>query len=169
MPLKILGHAGWKITNATLSPFAVLISYLLTYIQLMVSKLNRDHDVIGRNFCLGYPHILPYVMLDISTFSVVLTDFSEPYLIGSKNSFSLRCLPEHTGVLLQFPFISPNAAITIHCPSGPSFLPLAVPAHLLLQQSHSAQPTGPATHICKATHASVLMWREFVQLRPKKV
>lgn len=88
MPLKILGYAGWKIRNATLSSFVVLISYLLAYIQWMVSKLNGDHDGFGRN-SLGYPHILPHVMLDISTFSVVLIDFSGPCLIGSRNSFSV--------------------------------------------------------------------------------
>lgn len=149
MPLKILGYAGWKITNATLSSFAVLISYLLAYIQLMVSKLNRDHFVFGRNSCLGYTHILLHVMLDFSTFSVVLIDFSVPCLIGSRNSFSLRCHQSSS----QSPFISPNAAITIPCPSVPSSLPLAVPAHLL-QWSHSAQPTGPASHLQGHTHLS---------------
>lgn len=82
----------------------------------------------------------------------MLIDFSGPHLIGSRNSCSLRCLTEHTGAVLQSPFLSPNAAITIPWPSVPSSLSLAVPAHLLLQQSHSAQPTGPASHICKATH-----------------
>lgn len=108
----------------------------------MVSKLNRDQDVFGRNSCLGYHHILPHVMLDVSAFSVVVIDFSGPCLIGSRNSFSLRCLAEHIGAVPQSPFVSSNAAITIPCPSVPSPLPLAVPAHLLLQQSHSAQPTG---------------------------
>lgn len=107
MPVKILGYAGWKITNATLSSFVVLISYFLAYIQLMVSKLNRDHDGFGRNSYLGYPHIFPHVKLDVSTFSVVLIDFSGPRLIGSRNSFSLRCLTEHIGAVLQSPSLSP--------------------------------------------------------------
>ena len=103
-----------KNKNTTLSSFAVLISYLLAYLQLLLFKLNRDYDVFGRNSCLGYPCILPHVLLSVSTFPVVATDFSGPRLIRSRNSFSLRYLAQQVGAAVsQPPFISPNAAITI--------------------------------------------------------
>lgn len=74
-----------KNKNATLSSFAVLISYLLACLQLLVFKLNRNYDVFGRSSALGYPCILPHVLLGVSTFSVVAKDFSEPCLIRSEN------------------------------------------------------------------------------------
>lgn len=44
-----------KITNATLSSFAVLISHLLAYIHLMASKLNRSQrsQCVWQKFLLG--------------------------------------------------------------------------------------------------------------------
>lgn len=158
MPLKILGYAGWKITNATLSSFAVLISYLLAYIQLMVSKLKRDHFVFSRNSCLGYTHILLHVMLDFSTFSVVLIDFSVPCLIGSRNSFSLRC---HQSTLGQFhsphlyhPMLpSPSSVPQSPLPCPWLFQPISCSG--AIQHSPLGLPV-----ICRATHTSVLMWKE---------
>lgn len=101
----------------TLSSFTLLISYLLACLQLLVFKLNRDYDVFSRNSCLGYPCILPHVLLDVSTFSVEAKDFSGPCLNRSGNSFNLRCLAEQAGAAVSLPpFI-----ITQCCPPSVPF------------------------------------------------
>lgn len=161
--------------NATLSSFAVLISYLLAYLQFFVFKLKRDY-VFGRNSCLGYPCILPHVLLSVSTFSVVVIDFSGPCLIRSRNSFSSRCLVEQVGAAVSQPHLYYQIylyTITILSPSVPSSLPLAVQSHVLLQVSHSVWVTGSASPIsksrCLSASTDAREGKQFVQLRPKKV
>lgn len=88
--------------------------------------------MFGRNSCLGCLCILSHVLLGVSTFSVVVIDFSGPCLIRSRNSFSLRCLAEQVGAAVsQPPFIPSNAATTILSLRPLSLAP-AVEAHLLL-------------------------------------
>lgn len=113
-----------KNKNATLSSFAMLMSYLLACLQLLVFKLNRYYDVFGRNSHLGYACILPHIQLGVSTFSVVAVSFSGPRLIRSGNSFSLSCLAEQVGTTVsQPPFLPCNAAIIILSPLPQLFKP----------------------------------------------
>lgn len=93
-----------KNKNATLSSLAVLLSYLLALLQIFVFKLKRDY-VFGRNSCLGYPCILSHVLLSVSTFTVLVIDFSGPCLIRSRNLFSSRCLAEQVGTAVSQPHL----------------------------------------------------------------